>query len=134
MSCDCNITCLLIIQKKSKKRKESKININTEKLNKRKEKLSVSKAFHNSTPSLIVPLPEELLLCPLQMILLICSSFSFHSKLSSNFLTYSSLLSFLSFFYLFQFLSNFFKYSSSNFLSSHHITTLLYIFLVTLFS
>jgi len=48
MSCDCNIMCLLIIQKKSKKRKESKININTKKLNKRKEKLSVSKMFHNT--------------------------------------------------------------------------------------
>jgi len=49
MSCDCNVTCLFIVQNKIKKRKESKININSEKLNKRKEKLSVSKAFHNIT-------------------------------------------------------------------------------------
>jgi len=39
--------CLFIVQKKIKKRKESKINIKSEKLNKRKEKLSVSKAFHS---------------------------------------------------------------------------------------
>ena len=42
--CDCNVMCLFIIQKKIKKKKEHKINM---KLNKRKEKLSVSKAFHN---------------------------------------------------------------------------------------
>ena len=42
---------LFIIQNKIKKRKESKININSEKLNKRKEKLSVSKAFHNNSVS-----------------------------------------------------------------------------------
>ena len=54
-----------------------------------------------------------------QIILLICSSFLFHSMLSSNFLTYSSSLSFLSFIHLFQFLSSFLKYSSSNFLSFH---------------
>jgi len=39
--------CLFVVQKKIKKKKESKINIKSEKLNKRKEKLSVSKAFHN---------------------------------------------------------------------------------------
>jgi len=48
MSCDCSVTCLFIIQKKIKKRKERKINIKSEKLNERKEKLSVSKAFHNT--------------------------------------------------------------------------------------
>ena len=48
MSCDCNVTCLFVVQKKIKKRKESKINIKSEKLNKRKEKLSVSKVFHNN--------------------------------------------------------------------------------------
>ena len=48
MSCDYNVMCLFIVQKKIKKRKEGKINIKSEKLNKRKEKLSVSKAFYNS--------------------------------------------------------------------------------------
>ena len=55
----------------------------------------------------------------LQILLLICLSFSFHSKLSSNFSIYSFSPSFLLFFHLFQFFSNFFRYSSSNFLSSH---------------
>jgi len=39
--------CLFIVQNKIKKRKENKINIKSEKLNKRKEKLSVSKVFYN---------------------------------------------------------------------------------------
>jgi len=52
MSCDCNVTCLFVIQKKIKKEKEHKINIKSEKLNKRKEKLSVSKVFHNTNPDL----------------------------------------------------------------------------------
>jgi len=47
MSCDFNVIYLFVVQKKIKKRKEHKINIKSEKLNKRKEKLSVSKAFHN---------------------------------------------------------------------------------------
>ena len=55
MSCDCSVTCLFIVQKKIKKRKENEINIKSKKLNKRKEKLSVSKVFHNTltgvTPS-----------------------------------------------------------------------------------
>ena len=45
--CDCNVTCLFIVQKKIKKGKEYKIDIKSEKLTKKKEKLSVSKAFHN---------------------------------------------------------------------------------------
>ena len=45
MSCDFSVICLFIVQKKIKKK--NKINIKSEKLNKRKEKLSVSKAFHN---------------------------------------------------------------------------------------
>jgi len=40
---------LFIIQKKIKKEKEYKINIKSGKLNKRKEKLSVSKAFYNTS-------------------------------------------------------------------------------------
>jgi len=39
--------CLFIVQKKIKKEKEHKINIKSEKLNKRKKKLLVSKAFYN---------------------------------------------------------------------------------------
>jgi len=35
------------LSKRESKEKENKINIKLEKLNKRKEKLSVSKAFHN---------------------------------------------------------------------------------------
>ena len=54
-----------------------------------------------------------------KILLLICLSFSFRFKLSSNFFIYSFSPFFLSFFYLFQFFSNFFRYSSSNFLSSH---------------
>jgi len=38
-----------LFQKKIKKEKENKINIKSEKLNKRNKKLSVSKAFHNKT-------------------------------------------------------------------------------------
>ena len=60
MLCDCNVTCLFIVQKKIKKRKESKININSEKLNKRNEKLSVSKAFHNITDIVkLTPISEN---------------------------------------------------------------------------
>jgi len=44
--------CLFIVQNKIKKGKEYKINIKSEKLNKRKEKLLVSKVFYNSTPLL----------------------------------------------------------------------------------
>ena len=48
----CHVTTMtcpfLSSKRKSKKRKESKININLENLNKRKEKLSVSKVFHNT--------------------------------------------------------------------------------------
>jgi len=51
MLCDCNVTYLFIVQNKIKKKEESKININSEKLNKRKEKLSVPKAFHNKKAS-----------------------------------------------------------------------------------
>jgi len=36
------------LSSKRKSKRESKINIKSEKLNKRKEKLSVSKAFHNT--------------------------------------------------------------------------------------
>ena len=54
-----------------------------------------------------------------QIILLICLSLLFYSKLSSNFFIYFFSPSFLSLFHLFQFLCNFFKYSLSNFLSSH---------------
>ena len=54
-----------------------------------------------------------------QILLLICSSLLFYSKLSSSFFIYFFSPSFLSFFYLFQFLSNFLRYSSSKFLSSH---------------
>jgi len=39
---------LFIIPKENQTRKENRINIKSEKLNKRKEKLSVSKAFHNN--------------------------------------------------------------------------------------
>ena len=47
MSCDYDVVCLFLVQKKIKKGKEYKINIKLEKLNKRKEKLSVFKVFHN---------------------------------------------------------------------------------------
>ena len=42
------ISCASSSSKRKSKRKENKINIKPEKLNKRKEKLSVSKAFYNS--------------------------------------------------------------------------------------
>ena len=54
-----------------------------------------------------------------QVLLLFCLSLSFYSKISSSFFIYSFFPSFLLFFHLFQLLSNFFKYSSSNFLLSH---------------
>jgi len=38
-----------LLSKRKSKGKENKINIKSEKLNKRKEKLSVSKIFHNKS-------------------------------------------------------------------------------------
>jgi len=45
------VSCASSLSKKQSK-KRNKINIKSEKLNKRKEKLLVSKAFYNSTPLL----------------------------------------------------------------------------------
>jgi len=42
MSCDCNFTCLFIVTKKKKKK-----NIKSRKIDRRKRKMLVSKAFHN---------------------------------------------------------------------------------------
>ena len=45
ISCDCSVTCLFIVQ--NQKGKQNKINIKSETLDKRKEKLFMSKVFHN---------------------------------------------------------------------------------------
>jgi len=52
MSCDCSITCLFIVQKKRKEKEkeiQKKRNIKSRKIDKRKRKMLVSKAFHNTT-------------------------------------------------------------------------------------
>jgi len=41
------VSCASSLSKRKSKEKENKINIKLEELNKRKEKLSVSKTFHN---------------------------------------------------------------------------------------
>ena len=47
MSCDCDVTCLFIVTKKKKKFKRKR-NIKSRKIDKRKRKILVSKAFHNT--------------------------------------------------------------------------------------
>jgi len=55
MSCDCDATCLFIVTKKKKKKKkeiQKKRNIKSRKIDKRKGKMLVSKAFHNTRADL----------------------------------------------------------------------------------
>jgi len=59
MSCDCNVTCLFIITKKKKKKKKKKKfkrkrNIKFRKIDKRKRKMLVSKAFHNTVINVVI--------------------------------------------------------------------------------
>ena len=62
----CHVTTVSCASSLSKrKEKENKINIKSEKLDKRKEKLLVSKVFHNTLPSsilLLLFLPHSILL------------------------------------------------------------------------
>ena len=49
--------------KENQKEKENKINIKSEKLDKRKEKLSVSKAFHNTQITRKCHIRQKTLVC-----------------------------------------------------------------------
>jgi len=51
LSCDYNVTCLFIANKKKKKKEiQKKRNIKSRKIDKRKRKILVSKAFHKNYP------------------------------------------------------------------------------------
>ena len=59
------VSCASSLSKRKEKEKENKINIKSEKLDKRKEKLLVSKVFHNTLSSstlLLLFLPHSILL------------------------------------------------------------------------
>ena len=59
MSCDCNVTCLFIVNKK-KKKKKFKRKIKLRKIDKRKRKILVFKVFHNNAIDNFISIPNIL--------------------------------------------------------------------------